>query len=237
MDECEPKLWKRLAKVSEWSISLVFAESAVVGAVDARHTARFVSASGGFLAENMVYAGLIILYSAQAVASFALCIPSVTNERPGRSAVLGVLTSLSLAELLMHLHSNDWGGLVKAVMMAMSASLQLLDATSSRLASRIGGMLDRRGGQDTIDGMLGRIRELASRYRIGAHAAFVILLSVVYTFCTAESMRSQSALRSQLAKAQWTKTISFVALCAHIGSNDRDTTLSRPPALGRKKSL
>jgi hypothetical protein len=227
MDECEPKLWKRLAKVSEWSISLVFAESAVVGAVDARHTARFVSASGGFLAENMVYAGLIILYSAQAVASFAFCIPSVTNERPGRSAVLGVLTSLSLAELLMHLHSNDWGGLVKAVMMAMSASLQLLDATSSRLASRIGGMLDRRGGQDTIDG----------RYRIGAHAAFVILLSVVYTFCTAESMRSQSALRSQLAKAQWTKTISFVALCAHIGSNDRDTTLSRPPALGRKKSL
>lgn len=236
-DDNRDRLWKKLTKVAELSLSCVFAESALVGALDARSTARFVAHVGGTLGVGMVYTFLCILYMLQFLASTALCVPAITQERVGRSSILSVLTLLSLLESVVHLHSNDFGGLAKGVMMFLACIIHLVDACSSRSHARVNGMLDSVGYRDTVDTALGKLRETASRYRFGAHATFLIAVSVLYTFSSAESVFSKSAIRSELAKNQWSRAMSFVALCASIGANDRDTSLSRSTRFGRKKSL
>lgn len=237
MDYNSDRLWKKLTKLSELSLCCVFAESAFVGAIDARSTARFVSYVGGTWGENVVYVFLWILYSLQIASAVALCVPAVTQGRIGRPSILLILSALATVESIVHVHSNDFGGLSKGFMMLMACVAQLLDTCSSRSHTRVNGMLDTRGYRDTVDAALGRLREVASRYRLGAHAAFLIAMSIVYTLGTAESLFSKSAIRNQLAKNQWSRLMSFIALCASIGANDRDTSLSKPLKLGRKKSL
>lgn len=236
-DDNRDRLWKKLTKVAELSLSCVFAESALVGALDARSTARFVAHVGGTLGVGVVYGFLCILYMLQLTAATALCVPAIPPERVSRASILSALTLLSLLESVVHLHSNDFSGFAKGVMMLSTCVIHLVDAFSSRSHARVNGMLDSVGYRDTVDTALGKLRETASRYRFGAHAMFLITGSVLYTCSSAESVFSKSAIRGELAKNQWSKAMSFVALCASIGANDRDTSLYRPTRLGRQKSL
>jgi hypothetical protein len=232
------RLHTKLTKVAELALSCVFAESALVGLLDARSTARFVARGGSTWVGSAVHVFLLLTYGSQLFTATILCVPVVTDQRVSRPTVIGTLTTLALIESIVHILSNDWDGLAKGLLLLSTCLTHLVDALSSRSRLHVNGMLDACGYKDTIDASLGRLRDTASRYRFGAHAVFLIVLSVLYTTGTSESMFASNSMRSQLAKNQWTKTMGFVALCASIGANDRRTSLSgMATSRGRKKAL
>ena len=220
------KLYKTLAKIATPATVLVFVESSIVGLCSVALHAKFISTST-LINKSVAYSCLVIMYMSKLLTSITLLlIPNVTEKWLLRSIIVASLTALAGVECFVSLCERDIETVVKSIAMVLSCVMHFLEIASSRSMRRSNGMLDGKGFVSRVDRIHGKLRDVAGRYRLGSHSLFAIILSLIYTFLTSESLRSSSSMRYEIAKNQWTRTITFVTFMATVGANDRASTYS-----------
>tara|TARA_B110000971_G_scaffold217951_1_gene255835 strand:+ start:1018 stop:1734 length:717 start_codon:yes stop_codon:yes gene_type:complete len=211
------KLCKPLAKIATVALVFVFVQSSVNGMLCVALNARFVSTLT-ILNEQFVYGLLLLVYIGQFSASLAVV---MSQAMWIRSAAAGVLVGSASFDVCLGLYTRDFHNAMTCIGMLVSSSVHFVDISSSRCERRSGGLLEKSGMESRIDWTSAKLRDVAGRYKIGSLAVFAIALVIMWTFVTSDTLRSESYIRYELAKAKWKRGFSLVSLIATLGSNDR----------------
>jgi len=209
---------KHLKSVSTGLIASFFTQSALRCLWQLQEHTSFVSAATS-ANQSLVKMIMVCISLTKLVATSVIVFPFIAGLRNGTGLACGCLAAASFVELSMNALVADNNGFATSMCIFATCCFRLLETLSSIEMRVYHGSI----GQTTpnFDNLLGRVRDVAARYKAASTATILILGLLLYTASTTEStVWRTNSLKRQLALNTWSKTAGIISLLATLGAYD-----------------